>query len=302
MVLLDVYLTLSIVLLILNWFVKFDCLIIEGGGFKTAFTSGVLDAFISINYFPFKTLIGISGGAVAMSYFASNQYRYCIKSLRLLSKDDQFSNYKRTFGEKGYLDIDYLATVASQKVPFDMDLALERTKNKEVVIVATDRKKGLPVYFNPTKKDWVQKVIASSTLPFATKGVHKLNGRSYFDGGWSDPLPVKWAYANGAKKILVIRTKPRGIREKQSWSDYFGSKYYRTESALSKVFESNFNTYNDAADFLENPPKDLVVEQIDPKFLLKSGVYSYSKKTLMLDYRYGVDKGLFFLNKTLNKS
>lgn len=280
---------------------KFDCLIVEGGGFKTAFTAGVLDAFMSVGFFPFKTLIGVSGGAVAMSYYASNQYRYCIKSLRFLSEDEQFSNYKRTFGEKGYLDIDYLATVASQKVPFDLSLAIERTANKEVIVVATDKKKGQPVYFKPSKKDWIQKVIASSTLPFATKGVHKLNGKSYFDGGWSDPLPIKWAHKNGAKKVLVIRTKPKAVRETQSWSDYFGSKYYRTEPALSKVFESNFHYYNQSADFLENPPKDLFVKQIDPKNFLKSGTYSYSTKTLMLDYRYGVDKGLSFLNKNLAK-
>lgn len=276
-------------------------MIIEGGGFKTAFTAGVLDAFMASDYFPFKTLIGISGGAVALSYYASNQYRYCIKSLRFLSKDEQFSNYRRTLSEKGYLDIDYLATVASKKVPFDIETAVKRTKKSKVVIVATDRVEGTPVYFNPNKKDWIQKVIASSTLPFATKGVHKLNGRSYFDGGWSDALPIKWAYKNGAKNVIVIRTSPRSVRQTQSWADYFGSKYYRTDPALSKLFESNFNVYNDSADFLDNPPKDLNVIQIDPKNYLKSGTYSYSSKTLMLDYRYGVDKGLYFLNKKLKE-
>ncbi len=274
----------------------YDCIIIEGGGFKTAFTSGVLDAFITANYFPTRAVIGISGGAVAMSYYLSGQYRYCIKSLISLSKDPEFANYKRAFGTKGYLDIDYLAEIASKKVPFDLDRALKNSLDINVNVIATNRESGTPVYFTPTKKDWIQMVVASCTLPFATKGVHKINGKSYFDGGWSDPLPVKWAYNQGYKNILVIRTKPKSIREKQSWADYFGSKYFNNTPALAHVFESNFTTYNNTLDFMETPPKGLKVKQIAPKKYLKSGTYSYSKKSLMLDYRYGVDMGLLHLN------
>lgn len=273
----------------------YDCLIVEGGGFKTAFTAGVLDAFITAGYFPFKGLIGISGGSVALSYFLSGQYRYCIRAMRTLAKDKQFADYKRAFREKGYLDIDYIATVASEKVPFNVIEAVHRSQDLHVSFVATDRIKGKPAYIQPNKEQWIQSVIASSTLPFATKGKHLLDGQPYFDGGWSDPLPVKWAYNHGYKKILVLRTRPKSIKIKQSWADYFGSKYFSDMPELSKIFESAFETYNEAIDFISEPPEDLIVTQIDPKRMLNSGVYSYSKKTLMLDYRYGLDKGITHL-------
>jgi len=275
----------------------YDCLIIEGGGFKTAFTAGVVDAFISSNYDPFKTIIGISGGSVVMSYYLSKQYRFCINAIKRLAKDNQFANYKRAFSEKGYLDIDYLATVASKEVPFDLELAAKKAKKRNVVIVATDRKSGQAKYFSPTSKNWIQCVIASSTLPFATKGVHALEGKEYFDGGWSDPLPIKWAFKNGSRNILVIRTKPEGFRDKQSWADYFGSKYFKSTPKLSETFEQAFEKYNSALDIIAKPPKDLNVTQIAPKRFLNSGTYSYSKKTLMSDYRYGLDKGISHLNK-----
>lgn len=274
---------------------SYDCLIVEGGGFKTAFTSGVLDSFITMGYFPFKTLIGISGGSVALSYFLSHQYRFCIKAMRILAKDKQFADYKRAFREKGYLDIDYLATVASEKVPFDLRKAAKRSEDLNVVFVATDQDKGQPAYLKPTLGQWIQIVIASSTLPFATKGRHLLDGQPYFDGGWSDPLPVKWAYQMGCRRILVVRTKPKELKIKQGWADYFGSKYFSKKPELSKIFESAFETYNDAVDFMLNPPKDVIIDQIDPKRMLNSGVYSYSKQTLMLDYRYGLDKGISHL-------
>ena len=212
--------------------------------------------------------------------------------MKYLAASDQFSQYRRTFSDKGYLDIDYLATVAANKVPFDIEKAIDNTKEIKPYIVATNRTTGQPEYFQPTKDDWVQTVIASSTLPFATKGVHSLNGQSYFDGGWSDPLPVQWACKQGAKNILVLRTKPKGLRIKQSWADYFGSYYYKSTPELSKIFESSHENYNQAVDFMMSPPKGIKITQIAPKKLLKSGTYSYSKSTLMLDYRYGLDKGI----------
>ncbi len=276
---------------------KYDCLIVEGGGFKTAFTAGILDAFITHNYFPFSTLIGNSGGSVALSYFLSGQYRFCIKAMNVLAKDKQFANYRRTFSKKGYLDIDYISTVAHEKVPFNVADAVKKIKGLNVVFVATDRKKGTAEYLIPNKKDWIQMVVASSTLPFATKGVHKLNGRSYFDGGWSDPLPVEWAYKNGCKNILVLRTIPEDNKVTQSWVDYFGSYYFQSTPKLAKTFESAFDVYNKTLDFIKNAPSDLNVTQISPKRNLNSGTYSYSKKTLLSDYRYGLDKGMLHLNR-----
>lgn len=279
---------------------SYDCIIVEGGGFKTSFTAGILDAFLTANYFPFKTFIGISGGSVALSYFLSGQYRYCIRAMRTLAKDKQFADYKRAFREKGYLDIDYIATVASEKVPFNLEDALQRCKDLNVFFVATDRNKGKPAYLIPTQDPWIESVIASSTLPFATKGKHLLNGQHYFDGGWSDPLPIKWAYQNGCRKVLVLRTNPRENKIKQSWADYFGSKYFSDRPALSQIFESAFETYNESIEFMNNPPNDLLITQLDPKRMLNSGVYSYSKKTLMLDYRYGLDKGISHVQSLRN--
>ena len=276
---------------------KYDCLIIEGGGFKTAFTAGVIDAFISAKFYPFHTLIGISGGSVVMSYYMSNQYRFCINALKILAQNEHFTDFKRTFSEKGYLDIDYLSVVASKKVPFNVDDAFEYGKKKNVIIVATDRDIGRAEYLRPSVKNWIQCVIASSTLPFATKGTHKLNSNNYFDGGWSDPLPVEWAYKFGMRNILVVRTIPSKTYIKQSWADYFGSKYFASTPNLSKIFDNAFEKYNDSVDFISSPPKDLKIREIAPKKVLKSGTYTYSKQSLMLDYRYGLDKGIQHLNE-----
>ncbi len=278
------------------------CLILEGGGFKIAFTAGVLDVFLTAKYNPFDTYIGISGGTIAASYFLSGQFRFILHAMQFLASDTNFLNYRRAFANEGYMDIDYIKKVAEKEVPFLFDKALKAIEDKELYFVATKREHGTPEYFRPTNsKNWLDYSIASSTLPFVTKGRHKINGKSYFDGGWSDPLPVKWAYKNGAKKIVIIRTFPLDYREVQSWADYFGSYYYGT-GGLKKAFDESYKYYNEAIDFMNNPPKDLVIEQISPVEILKSATYSYTKDTINQDYRHGVEMGMLFVHRKLNKS
>lgn len=271
-------------------------LIVEGGGFKTGFTSGLLDAFIVSRFDPFDSYVGVSGGAVATSYFLAKQYRYSLLSILNLAKDSNFLNYRRTFGEEGYMDIDMLATVAKDRVPFDLEKVCNVEVEKSVQFVLTNRESGVPVYMKPNRTNWLDVVTASCTLPFVTKGKHVIDGVEYFDGGWSDAIPAKWAHQNGATRITVLRTWPKEIHTKQSWSDYFGSIYFKSIPGLQRVFESSYEKYNDSIDFINNPPKGLMIDQLCPLKLLKSGTYSYSKKTIMSDYRYGLDIGLKYID------
>lgn len=267
----------------------------EGGGFKTGFTSGLLDAFIVSGFDPFKSYLGISGGAVALSYFLAHQYRDSLKSILHLAKDENFLNYRRTFGKEGYMNIDMLKVVAEQKVPFNIIKAFSDMSDKDVRFVLTHRESGEANYMNPNNKNWLDLVTASCTLPFVTKGKHVIGGEEYFDGGWSDAIPAKWAYERGAKRITILRTWPKDILSTQSWADYFGSIYFKSIPGLQNAFEHSYEKYNASIEFINNPPKDLIIDQLCPVKLLKSGTYSYSKKTIMSDYRYGLDVGMQYV-------
>lgn len=274
---------------------KKTCLIVEGGGFKTAFTSGILDAFLVQKKTDFDGYIGISGGAIAVSYFLANQYKLCFEAIQLLASDEHFVKYKRTFGTEGIMDIDYLAQIAKEKVPFNLTNAYLNSKNKKVAFVATNRRYGNAEYFEPDESSWIDMVIASSTLPFVTKGKHKINGKSYFDGGWSDPLPIIWAYNQGFNDITVLRTNPKEMKTKQSWSDYFGSIYFSKRPELSECFTNCYDKYNEAVDFMMSPPLGLTVKQIAPKENLLTSTMSFNEKTLVQDYRHGLSLGIDFV-------
>lgn len=230
-----------------------------------------------------------------MSYFLAKQYRQCIRAIKLLAKDKEFTQFTRTFGEEGYMDIDYLKMVAKEKAPLDLAAAMMSMRKAHVYFVATMRADGRPAYLTPDKNTWLDILIASSTLPFVTKGRHNIKGMEYFDGGWSDPIPAKWAHKQGAKRILVIRTAPAERKTKQSLADYFGSYFYRDNQHLSNTFAQSHLLYNDTVEFLLSPPKGLAVQQIAPIKDLKSTTYTYTPKTIMSDYRYGLDCGLNYI-------
>ena len=121
-------------------------LIVQGGGFRTGFTAGILDAFIALEYFPFERIIGLSGGAISASYFMSRQFGSCIEAMRVLASDTEFVNPKYLFHDRGYMNIDHLRLVANEMVPFDLANALKTSKKSEVYFVATNRLTGKPIY------------------------------------------------------------------------------------------------------------------------------------------------------------
>lgn len=275
-------------------------LIVQGGGFRTGFTAGVLDAFMALDYHPFDHVIGNSGGAISASYYLSKQYGSCLKAMHLLAGDPDFVKLKHAIQERGYMNIDYLRSVANELVPFSVESGEIALENNKVHFVTTNRATGLPEYLSPTGKDWIEIVIASSTLPFVTKGVHQVRGMDLMDGGWGDPIPVQWAVDQGSSNFIIIRTSHINRKVSQTWPDYLGSIYYRSNKELSECFAKNHTIYNDTMDFLSAPPDHVSIEQIWPEESLKCSSYSYSLEGINSDYRYGLQVGIDFVRKQEN--
>lgn len=272
-------------------------LIIQGGGFRTGFSAGVLDAFIAMDYNPFDSYVVVSGGAIAVSYYLGKQYRSCFDAMCLLAEDKDFMSYYRMFGENGVMDVDYFKNVAETLIPFDMATAMKELNNKELSVVMTNKVTGDAEYYNPDRKTWLDSIIASCTLPFVTKGSHQFDGKDFMDGGWSDPLPIEWAVEQGGTDITIIRTSPPDLKVTQSWTDYFASYAYRGNAELQSCYENNHKKYNQSIDFINSNPKNITINQIAPDSPLMAGTYSNSVNVIKKDYHYGVQKGLHFLHQ-----
>ncbi len=272
-------------------------LVIQGGGFKTAFSAGVLDAFLAKNYNPFDVYVGVSGGANAMTYFLNGEYKKCIQSIHVLIDDPKFINYKQLFTSGVFMNVDFFEEIAKDLVPVNIPEIIENQGHKSIGIVATNRTSGKPEYLTPTAENWVSCLIASCSIPFVTKAKHEINGNEYLDGSWSDPLPVQWAVEQGATDILVIRTSFADLKEKQSLPNFLGEKYFKNHPGLTNIFSKQHVKFNESIDYILNPPTGIKIQQIAPEQKLKTGGYTNSKVALELDYRYGLEMGIDFLSK-----
>ncbi len=222
---------------------KNNTLIAEGGGFRTIFTAGVLDAFIVNNYDPFSAYIGVSGGALTLSSFITKSYRKNYNVIIETSMSDDFLSLRRYINGGNYMDLKILFEIAQYKDPFEPNDAIDKLNKKKFTIVCTNIKNAKPVYINPTTENWLTCLKASSSLPILTKKPIKIDGESYLDGGFSDPLPVDKAIEDGAEKILIIRTRPENYERKGDFDKIIGSIIYRDDPIYKRITVGSYSIY-----------------------------------------------------------
>ena len=272
-------------------------LVIEGGGFKSVFSAGVLDAFIVNKFNPFDIYLGVSSGAMALSYYLANQYKAYFSLSHKICVNNKFLSYRHALSKEGYMNLKYLTQYAIKNNALDF-LEIENSiRNKQFYIVATNTDNGAAVYLRPEKKNIYKCLRATSSLPFFTKGICRLNGLNLMDGAWSDPIPVQSAVKFGANKIIVIRPHPLGYKlDGLNYLGLLAGYWWQNNPKKSDLFFEEYNNYNKSVDFLTNNNIGVEILQICPENLLKSTVLGTGKNDLIEDYHAGLEKGLDFIN------
>jgi len=278
-----------------------NALVIQGGGFRTAFTSGVLDVFLEEQYAPFDLIVAVSGGAIAASYYVAEQKEHCFNAICFLAEKGRFVSLKFPLQSKPLMHVEIFHDISGIHFPFDKNKAIVNLRDKEFYMVMTDRKTAQAHYCDPRKTNWEEAVIASCSLPFVTKANQIVDGRAYMDGAWGDPLPVEWAYQQGAKNITVIRTTPAEEKATKTWFDRLGEYYYLRNPKLREAFMRNHEIFNRSIDFIQHPPHDVHIRQIAPDEKLKGGVYTQEKNRLMEDYLHGKEQALRYFREEVSK-
>lgn len=224
-------------------------LVLEGGGMRGVFTSGVLDAFMKHDLY-FRYVVAVSAGACnGMSYISRQPRRARFSNIDLLSKYD-------------YIGLRHLVTqgcIFDQKllydkfpneyVPFDFDTYFSSPSTFEMV--TTNCLTGLPAYL--TEKQNKQRALdivrASSSLPFVSKIV-EIDQIPMLDGGITDSIPVIRSMATGHHKNVVILTRQKGYRSTErdrKIPHFIYKKYPRLRVALSR----RVATYNEQLELVD---------------------------------------------------
>ena len=277
-------------------------LIVEGGGFRSAFTAGIIDTFIVSKFYPFNLCVGVSGGAMNLTSYISRQYKRNINIISSMCNNSNFISIARFLKGGNFLELKYLFDYSFKKYPFDSISANNFLVNDDCKMVVTNYDNGRANYLSVKEFGWIKLVEATSSLPIAIRGYCEIGSKKYIDGGIADPLPVKKVYNWGYKKIVLLRTHPKDMLPDWNIESLYAPFFFNHNPKLKKIVIKNDKIYNNALNFINKPPNDVQIFQLYPKRELKCGVLSNNIEKIISDYQLGLEVGLDFLsqNKIIN--
>jgi len=256
-------------------------LVLEGGGLRGLYTSGVIDAFLEKGI-EFPIVIGVSAGAGYGCSLVSRQHGRNLKILREFRKDPRYLSLGSYIKTGNYFGIDFIYDEIPKSIPFHTDVFL--ASPTRFITVCSNIETGKPEYFE--KDEHILQVLkASSSIPFMCKMV-KHAGKKLMDGGIADAIPLKKSMELGFSKNVVVLTHPEGFRRKNKFhpSRLFYFKYPK----FVKAINSYVARYNKKLEFVEQeakkgkvilirPSKDLNVKRTEGDLAKLEKLYELGK-------------------------
>lgn len=240
-------------------------LILEGGGMRGTFTSGVLDYFLDQGVdFPFT--VGVSAGACNGLSYMSKQRGRARRSNIDLYDEYRYVGLKYLFTQRNIMDFKLLFdTFPNEICPYDYDAFFAR--KERFVMVTTNCLTGGACYMEEktSPERVIQIVKASSSLPFAAPMVI-IDDIPMLDGGIADSIPVQYAMNQGFKKFVIVLTRNKGYRKEEKNNPFvklFYKKYPKLQEAINQR-AANYNKTLDLIDKLEAEGKALVIRPEKP--------------------------------------
>ncbi len=228
------------------------CLVIEGGAFRGLYNQGVMD-FLMENNLNFECVIGVSAGAMAGLNYASGQIGRSARCNLEYRHDSDYIGAKAMLHSHSPLNIDF-AIRPNEKLD-SLDETEFYNPRRRFVAVATDCDTGKTVYFEKGKcKDILSAIKASASMPYVSPMVD-VDGQRCLDGGCSCHIPYKWALEHGYENIIVIKTRERGFRKKES-SNKYAERFYKDNPEFARKLMSMNHDYNLECDEIDRLEKE----------------------------------------------
>lgn len=228
-----------------------------GGGMRAVFGAGVLDRCldegIEIPYY-----IGVSAGSAnIISYLGGHKGR-TLRFYRDYSNRPEYMSLKNWVKNKSYLGLDYIYTTLTNTGSEDpLNYDVMKSHDCDFYIVTTDAVTGKTKYFDyrQTVKDDYYELKASCCIPIVCPVVEK-GGRKFYDGGLSDPIPVRKALADGCDRVIVTLTLPKDYHKTHKAPQGLYKAMLREYPESAKLMYSMIDKYNAELDFIKELEKE----------------------------------------------
>jgi len=265
-------------------------LVVEGGAMRGVYSAGALDAFLEQDFDPFDLYIGVSAGACNLASHLAGQHGRNREIYLDYSCRPEFIGAGKFLRGGHAVDLDWLWEVTIREYRLDLDAIFARPEPFLITLTAVET--GEPLYLEPEREDLEDMLKASSALPFLYRGFNTIRGQRVTDGGVADSLPVREAHRRGAKRIVVLRSKPAGFLRKHGLEARAFAFAFRKYPGLLAAMRSRAAAYNDAVRFIESPPPGTRVVQVAPPQDLAIRRTTQDRALLEEGYRLGRQLGL----------
>lgn len=224
-------------------------LVLEGGGMRGVFTSGVLDGFMKHGLY-FNYVVAVSAGACnGMSYISHQPRRARVSNIDYLARYN-YIGIRHLVTQGCIFDTKLLYDkFPNEYIPFDFDTFFKNPATFEMV--ATNCLTGRAEYLSERhdRQRALDAVRASSSLPYVSKIVD-VDGVPMLDGGIVDSIPVERSISLGHDKNVLILTRNKGYRS--SGKDYKIPHFiYKSYPRLRVVLSHRLEAYNRQLDLVD---------------------------------------------------
>lgn len=269
-------------------------LVLEGGGMRGVFTSGVLDAFMKHEvYFPY--VVAVSAGACnGLSYMSHQPRRARWSNIDMLQKYDYIS-LKSLIVNGSIFDPELLyERFPNEFFPFDYDAYEKNPATFEVV--TTNCRTGRAMYLTERHdhRRLTQLIRATSSLPFVAH-ITRVDGIPMLDGGIVDSIPILRSIDTGHQENVVVMTRNRGYRSSEpdiKIPKFLYGEYPRLRVALSRRTAA----YNEQLDLVERMEDWGEIVVIRPQKPLEVGRITEDVAKLERLYEEGFQQGEQFIH------
>jgi predicted patatin/cPLA2 family phospholipase len=262
-----------------------SALVVQGGAMRSVFSAGVLDGFLDRQFNPFDFYIGVSAGASNLAAYLSGESGKSMQIFRDFARRPEFMNFGRFLRGGHLLDLDWLFEITFGRTHFDLSAIYNHAK--PLYVCVTEVETGSAIYVDTNANNLAQALKASTALPVFYRGFPLLNGRAMTDGGVADAIPVARAIELGAKKIMVVRSRPANFRVTDTLAHRWIRRQMRRYPQLHATMKQRVQRHEAALVLIRNPPDEVKIVEVCPPAKFTAGRFSRGSEKLELGYQAG---------------
>lgn len=244
-------------------------LVLEGGTFRPIFSAGAMDALLDLGL-EFDYVIGVSAGICNGFSYVSKQKERNLEVVRQFRHDKRYMGKRHYLKERSLFGIDFIYNqIPNALIPFDYDTFMENPC--QIRVGVTNVESGKCEYLDGKMTDKTNVMLqATCAIPFVFPAI-KIGKNKYYDGGLSDPIPIKKAMKDGNKKHLILLTRTKEYRKELNTSTKMAAKTIRhIYPKLESVLLNRHLLYNDTVAFCDKLEAEGSAVVLRPSYELDS--------------------------------